>query len=238
MIDVAAISALVANGFTVTLLPDGSMKVEGATDTRSSNAKRCARYRMSKPCQNVSESVESMSQHNTPAPSLSPAPSPSPLSPTPPIPAPAPTPPYAPPPTRTRVRQAKVSAALPSELAEEYRVPLQAWLDYKAERGHAYTERGMKVLVKRAEEYSPIHVSVAVENAILGNWQGINLTLVKPEEIERAQAKQQAESIPASVEPSPEDDPDYLINTLRASMAAKRQAEREAAGQEPQEGEQ
>lgn len=105
MIDIATISALVANGFTVTLLPDGSMKVEGPTDTRSENAKRCARYRMSKACQNVSNNVESVSQHNTPSPSPSPSSPPSPLSPTPPIPAPAPTPPSAPPPTRTRVRR-------------------------------------------------------------------------------------------------------------------------------------
>jgi len=60
MIDVAAIAALAAQGFTVLVFPDGSMEVKAAPDTRSAAAKRQAAYRQNK-------ASESVTKHNEPS---------------------------------------------------------------------------------------------------------------------------------------------------------------------------
>jgi len=101
MTDSSLIADLIRSGVAPELIQRvAEALVEAAKPTQntpiqSSNAIRCARYRESKKhvkaCQNH---VASVSEHNSPSPSLPP----SPLSPTPPI----PTPTHTPPPTRAR----------------------------------------------------------------------------------------------------------------------------------------
>lgn len=107
MIDVTAIAALASQGFTVLVLPDGSMEVKCAPDARSAAAKRQAAYRARVASQRVtkhnetSQSITSDAVVTTPLP-LSPSLPLSPQTPLSPAHPHAPTPAPAHTPARTR----------------------------------------------------------------------------------------------------------------------------------------